>query len=159
LLSARGIPYEVVALPPAFRYGRAELEVRKQTDGEPVTTPLADWALRHRFVQPGTHQPLGNSSMPNKHPRMRLSPEEGAFLRRWIYDSARYQDGAGPAKRLQVQHRVRPADLAVVIAAAFPDLGEQEAAALGPPAADAPPWPWSDEALRERLAEARTMLA
>jgi hypothetical protein len=90
---------------------------------------------------------------------MRLSPEEEAFLRRWIYDEAHYQEGAGPAKRLQVQHRVRPADLAVVIAAAFSDPGEQEAAGLGPPTADAPPWPWSEEALRERLTEARATLA
>ncbi len=43
---------------PVFRYGRAELEIKKQCDGEPATTSLADWALRHRFVQPGTHLPL-----------------------------------------------------------------------------------------------------
>jgi hypothetical protein len=35
---------------PVFRYGRAELEVKKQADGEPFPTPLADWALRHRFT-------------------------------------------------------------------------------------------------------------
>ena len=97
--------------------------------------------------------------MPNKYPRMRLSPEEEAFLRRWIYDEAHYQEGPGPAKRLQVQHRVRPADLAVVIAAAFPDPGEQEAAGRVPAGADPPPWPWSEEAFRERLAEARANLA
>jgi hypothetical protein len=44
---------------PIFRYGRAELEMKKQSDGEPPATPLADWALRHRFTQPGTHRPLG----------------------------------------------------------------------------------------------------
>lgn len=43
---------------PVFRYGRAELEIKRQEDGEPPTTPLPDWALRHRFLQPGTHQPL-----------------------------------------------------------------------------------------------------
>jgi hypothetical protein len=43
---------------PVFRYGRAELEVKKQADGEPAGTPLADWALRQRFTQPGTHQPF-----------------------------------------------------------------------------------------------------
>lgn len=43
---------------PVFRYGRAELEAKKQADGEPASTPLADWALRHRFTQPCTHQPL-----------------------------------------------------------------------------------------------------
>ena len=41
-----------------FRYGRAELELKKDADGEPATTSLAEWALRHRFTQPGTHQPL-----------------------------------------------------------------------------------------------------
>jgi hypothetical protein len=41
-----------------FRYGLAELELKKQADGEPAATPLADWALRHRFTQPGTHQPF-----------------------------------------------------------------------------------------------------
>jgi len=45
---------------PVFRYGEAELEVKKAADGEPPATPLADWALRCRFVQPGTHQPLTN---------------------------------------------------------------------------------------------------
>lgn len=43
---------------PVFRYGRAELELKKQADGEPPTTALPDWALRHRFTQPGTHLPL-----------------------------------------------------------------------------------------------------
>ena len=28
--------------------------------GEPASTPLADWALKHRFPQPGTHPPLVN---------------------------------------------------------------------------------------------------
>src|SRR5262245_16168143 len=45
---------------PVFRYGRAELEVKKQADGEPPHAPLADWALRCRFTQPGTHDPFGN---------------------------------------------------------------------------------------------------
>jgi hypothetical protein len=43
---------------PVFRYGLAELEAKKLADGEPPATPLADWALRQRFTQPGTHQPL-----------------------------------------------------------------------------------------------------
>jgi len=41
-----------------FRYGYAELEVKKVADGEAVTTSLAAWALRHRFTQPASHQPL-----------------------------------------------------------------------------------------------------
>ena len=43
---------------PIFRYGWAELELKKQADGEPVHTPLEEWALRHRFTRPGTHQPF-----------------------------------------------------------------------------------------------------
>jgi hypothetical protein len=97
--------------------------------------------------------------MPSKHPRMKLSREEETFLRHWIYDEAHYAAGPGPAKRLQVQHGAIPADLAVLIAAAFPDLAEQEAAGDGPPPAEAPTWPWSIETFRQRLAEARAALA
>jgi hypothetical protein len=43
---------------PVFRYGRAELEVKKQADGEPMNTSLEDWAFRHRFIQPGSQAPL-----------------------------------------------------------------------------------------------------
>jgi hypothetical protein len=43
---------------PVFRYGQAELEIKKQADGEPANTSLTDWALRQRFTQPGNHQPL-----------------------------------------------------------------------------------------------------
>jgi hypothetical protein len=41
-----------------FRYGRAELEAKKISDGEPATVTLTDWALRQRFTQPGTHHPF-----------------------------------------------------------------------------------------------------
>jgi hypothetical protein len=43
---------------PVFRYGQAELEIKKQADGEPPNAPLGDWALRHRFTQPGLFLPL-----------------------------------------------------------------------------------------------------
>lgn len=43
-----------------FRYGQAELEVKKQADGEAPHVLLTDWAARHRFTQPGSHQPFGN---------------------------------------------------------------------------------------------------
>jgi hypothetical protein len=36
------------------------LELKKQDDYEPPGTSLAVWALKHRFMQPGTHQPLVN---------------------------------------------------------------------------------------------------
>ena len=76
-----------------------------------------------------------------------------------MYDEVHYVEGPGPAKRLQVQRRAAPAELGVLIAAAFPDLAEQEAAGLGPPPAETPSWPWSEEAFRDRLREARTVLA
>ena len=96
--------------------------------------------------------------MPNKLLQMKLSPEEKGFLRRWVYDEAHYREGIGPAKRLQVQHGVTPADLAVIIAAAIPDPAEQEAMALEAAPEDRPAWPWSREVFQLRLAEARALL-
>ncbi len=95
--------------------------------------------------------------MRNKQTPMNLSPEEASFLRHWIYDEAHYQQGPGLAKRLQVEHRVRPADLAVLIAASLPNSAEQEAAAALTPS-EAPRWPWSAEALASRLQQARVAL-
>jgi hypothetical protein len=43
---------------PVFRYGEHELAVKKLADGELNETPLTEWAVRHRFMQPGTHQPF-----------------------------------------------------------------------------------------------------
>lgn len=45
---------------PIFRYGKTELEIKKQADGESAQTSLADWALRHRFTRPGSHSPLSD---------------------------------------------------------------------------------------------------
>ena len=75
---------------------------------------------------------------------MRLFRDEGTFLRHWMYDEVHFQDGVGPAKQLQLQHRAIPADLAVLIAAAIPDPMDQEAAGLGPLPAEPPTWPWSE---------------
>jgi hypothetical protein len=96
--------------------------------------------------------------MRHKHPRMKLSPEEMHFLRHWMYDEMHYQEGSGPAKQLQRAHRAISANLAVIIAAAIPDPAEQWAAGVGPPPAEAPTWPWSDAAIKARLAEARALL-
>ena len=95
--------------------------------------------------------------MLNKHPMMNLFHDEEAFLRRWMYDEVHFQGGQGPAKRLQLEHRVVSADLAILIAAAIPDITDQEAAA-SKPSAESPAWPWSEESLNARLAEARTVL-
>jgi len=70
-----------------------------------------------------------------------------------------YQKGAGAAKGLQVQHQAVPADLAILVAAAIPDPKDQEAAGQGPPPTEPATWPWSPEALRARLSEARVALA
>jgi len=45
---------------PVFRYSQADLEPKRDEDGEPPTTPLPDWALRYRFMRPGSSQPFGN---------------------------------------------------------------------------------------------------
>jgi hypothetical protein len=95
--------------------------------------------------------------MPNTHLRMKLSRDEELFLRHWIYDEAHYRDGIGPAKRLQIEHRVIPADVATLVAAAMPDPADQEEAASNPPS-DPPAWPWFDATFRTRLAEARATL-
>jgi len=90
---------------------------------------------------------------------MSLSPDEERFLRQWMYDEVHYQEGVGAAKRLQRQHGVSPADLAVLIAAALPDPLEQEAAGSGSPPSEPPVWPWSSTSFPQRLSEARTLLA
>ena len=45
---------------PVFRYGHAELNLKKQADGDPAATTLTDWAIRHRFTQPGSHLPFAS---------------------------------------------------------------------------------------------------
>jgi hypothetical protein len=60
-------------------------------------------------------------------------PAEEEFLRRWMCDEVHYLEGTGPAKRLQVQHGAKPVHLAEIIAAAIPDLADQEAASRNPP--------------------------
>lgn len=96
--------------------------------------------------------------MPKTRPRMKLSLEEEVFLRRWMYDEVHYEEGQGPAKRLQVENQAVPADLATLIAAAMPDLAEQEAAGMAPPPAGSLIWPWSPHSLQARVAEARSIL-
>jgi len=43
---------------PVFRYGHAELEIKKRSDGEAADISLTDWALRNRFTRPGSHLPF-----------------------------------------------------------------------------------------------------
>jgi hypothetical protein len=59
---------------PVFRYGKAELAVKMQSDGEPPTTRLADWAVRYRFIQPGTHAPLVNYTYAEQAPANETVP-------------------------------------------------------------------------------------
>jgi hypothetical protein len=90
---------------------------------------------------------------------MKLSPDEERFLRRWMYDEVHFQNGRGPAKQLQLQHQAVPAELATIIAAAMPDLAEQEAAGLNTIEGESPTWPWSSDLLQTRVEEARAVLA
>ena len=92
-------------------------------------------------------------------PRMKLSLEEELFLRHWMFDEVHYRVGQGQAKRLQVEHRVAPADLASLIAAALSDLSDQQRMGEGPAPVQLPAWPWSEEGLAARLAEARRVLS
>lgn len=92
-------------------------------------------------------------------PHLKLSPEEDGFLRHWIYDEAHYQEGPGRAKQLQLRHGAIPADLATLVAAAMPDPKVQEAAGRAPPPVEAVMWPWTEQALRARGAEAKAILA
>src|SRR5437763_16248694 len=97
--------------------------------------------------------------MPNKHQPLKLSRDEELFLCHWMYDEMHYGAGAGPAKRLQIEQKVTPAEIAVLIAAAFPDPATQESAGLGPAPAQPPRWPWSPQSFQLRMAEARGGLA
>lgn len=90
---------------------------------------------------------------------MNLSLEEENFLRHWIHDEAHYEEGLGAAKRIQLQNSASPADLAVLIAAAFPDLADQEAAVLEKPSPSPPIWPWQADQFAKRLVEGRAILA
>jgi len=53
-------------------------------------------------------------------------------------DETQYEAGIGPAKQLQLQQQLKPADLAILIAAGLPDPVAQEAAGRGPPPAGVP---------------------
>jgi hypothetical protein len=90
---------------------------------------------------------------------MKLSPEEDLFLRHWMFEQFHYEMGPGPAKRLQLEHRAIPAQLSILIAAGMPDPADQKSAALGPPPAEAPEWPWKEEEFAARLTEAHAALA
>jgi hypothetical protein len=74
--------------------------------------------------------------MPNHSPLMKLSRDEELFLRHWMYDEVHYEEGPGPAKRLQLEHQAILGDLAMLIAAAIPDPIEQERAGLDRPSAE-----------------------
>jgi hypothetical protein len=59
---------------PVFRYGEAELSAKKLADGESFNTPLTQWALRHRFMQPGTHQPFSEYVYAEQAPSLETVP-------------------------------------------------------------------------------------
>jgi hypothetical protein len=59
---------------PVFRYGQAELEIKKQADGEPPGVSHEAWALRHRFTQPGSHSPFNNYTYAEQAPPDEVVP-------------------------------------------------------------------------------------
>jgi hypothetical protein len=96
--------------------------------------------------------------MRNKLPLMKLSREEEIFLRHWMYDEWHFETRQGPAKRMQIEHKVIPTDFATLIAAAMPDPSDQLQAGVGPPPAEPPVWPWTDDGCARRVEEARKVL-
>jgi hypothetical protein len=69
-----GNPQPATSGLPVFRYGKAELEAKMLADGEPPSTGLADWAVRYRFIQPGTHAPLINYTYAEHAPTNEVVP-------------------------------------------------------------------------------------
>jgi hypothetical protein len=59
---------------PVFRYGKAELETKRQADGEPSHASLSDWALRHRFTRPGTKKPFSGYTYAEQAPPDEVVP-------------------------------------------------------------------------------------
>ena len=76
-----------------------------------------------------------------------------------MHDEVHYQEGQGPAKRFAASASGNPAELATLIAAAFPIRRINEAAGFATPSAEPLVWPWSEERFRARLAEAQAVLA
>ena len=138
---------------PAFSADDPEVAALPPT----TTTRLREQVTRARERQRRAQDRV--TLMPNNRSPMRLSPDEELFLRHWMYDEVHYEEGPGPAKRLQVEHRAIPGELAILIAAAIPDPLEQERAGLDRPPAGPPQWPWSEESLRRRVSEARSVLS
>lgn len=71
---ASGQPQAAQSGWPVFRDGRTELELKKRADGELAAISLTDWALRHRFTQPGTNIPFQNYSYAEDAPPDELVP-------------------------------------------------------------------------------------
>jgi predicted DNA-binding antitoxin AbrB/MazE fold protein len=59
---------------PVIRYGMAELQLRRDADGEPSHVSLADWRRKHRWLEPGTHYPLSEYSYAEQAPADEIVP-------------------------------------------------------------------------------------
>lgn len=89
---------------------------------------------------------------------MDLTAKEEQFLQAWMHDELHFREGTGPAKRLQREHLVKPADLAVLIAAWLPDPDEQFRLAEAVMPQSHLEWPWaSREEFERRLCQAKAM--
>jgi hypothetical protein len=88
---------------------------------------------------------------------MKLSPKQENFLKHWMYEELHFRDKslARPAKELQRQQPVVPAQIAAIIAAWMPDPIEQDKVLQGPPPETPPEWPWaSREEFQDLLSKA-----
>ncbi len=91
---------------------------------------------------------------------MNLSLPEERFLQAWMRDEFHFRQGPGPAKRLEREHQIMPADLAALIAAWLPDPHEQSRRAEQASPEERVEWPWqSREEFETRLHQAREELA
>ena len=59
---------------PIFRYSRVLCEAKKLADGEPAATALSDWALKYRFMNPGTNLPLTEYTYAEDAPALDIVP-------------------------------------------------------------------------------------
>lgn len=93
------------------------------------------------------------------HPRPKLTPEETAFLRAWIWEEAHPHVVENGAKRLQIERNPHASPILADIATATMTADEQVDVANGPKPSDVPAWPWSsDQELRARHEEAMVWL-
>ena len=84
---------------------------------------------------------------------MKLTKEELEFLSAWAREEWEPECYRLPSHRLQLEHGVAAAHLIELIKAWATSVGAKDEAILRVAANREPPWPWSDQELKERLDE------